>query len=146
MTLARKHPSALSLHCSACLCRQKAGECIFLSFFFAQRKLNCSSDRRGQNLGEDLPSGWNLQAESHLLLSRGNTLPCSSRASLAACQPPRAFGFDVWFRLSSGQAVVAVAWASLTLGARRDVLSAVLLQQRVAALLSTTSGCPQLLC
>lgn len=45
-------------------------------------------------------------------------------ASLAACQPPRASGFDVRSRLSSGQAVVAaLAWASLTQNASRDVLS-----------------------
>lgn len=69
-------------------------------------------------------------------------------ASLAACRPPRAFGFGVWFRLSSGQAVVAVAWASLTLGARRDVPSAryistaPVLPQREPAFPSATSGFP----
>lgn len=42
--------------------------------------------------------------------------------TLAAGQAPRASGFDVWCRLSPGQVVVAVAWASLTPSARRDVL------------------------
>ncbi|KAM4866336.1 uncharacterized protein RHO17_012281 [Thomomys bottae] len=72
--------------------------------------------------------------------------PLQLWASLAACQPPRASGFDVWCRLSSGRAVVAVAWASLTLGARRDVLSAIyistapVLWQREPAFVSATSG------
>lgn len=54
----------------------------------------------------------------------GQCTPQQLPASLAAGQPPRASSFDVQCRLSSGQVVVAVAWASLIVSARRDVLSA----------------------
>lgn len=69
-------------------------------------------------------------------------------ASLAAGQPPRASGFDVQCRLSSGQVVVAVTWASLTVSARRDVLSATyiftapVLGRGEDAFVPATSGCP----
>lgn len=90
--------------------------CLFFFFFFPSKEIKSEPQQeRVEPLSRPpqcLECTDPATAQGAAVLRQHTPLLLS--ASLAAHQPPRASGFDVRSRLSSGQAVVALAWASLT--------------------------------
>lgn len=121
---------------------------LFLFYFFKEIKSRLWQERAG-SLRRPPQCLEFIDSTRSLPYCPRQCTPKRLPASLAAGQPPRASGFDVQCRLSSGQVVVAVAWASLTVSARRDVLSAVYISialvLRPRLCLWPTRGCPWLL-
>lgn len=93
--------------------RQKCWRMYILSlfYFFKEIKSQLWQERAGSLRRP--PQCWEF-IDSTGSLSLLSPAVYSLAAPRVFGQPPSASGFDVWCRLSSGQVVVAVAWASLT--------------------------------
>lgn len=84
---------------------------LSLFYFFKEIKSQLWQERAGSLRRP--PQCWEF-IDSTGSLSLLSPAVYSLAAPRVFGQPPSASGFDVWCRLSSGQVVVAVAWASLT--------------------------------